>query len=135
MIVIDASALSKYLLREEGWKSVRHFLVKGVRSVGLVLKEVANAIRKQVHIFRRIDIDRAQVLYGQLKRLVEEGIIVIEDERLYLDKAVEISFKYGITVYDSLYLAQASTYGELLTSDEGQAAIADKLGIKVYHIK
>lgn len=106
-----------------------------MRSVDLVLKEVANAIRKQVHVFRRIDIDTAQVLYGQLKRLVEEGIIVIEDERLYLDKAVEISLKYGITVYDSLYLAQALTCGGILTSDRGQAEVGRKLKTKVYFVE
>ncbi|RLE83640.1 MAG: PIN domain nuclease, partial [Thermoprotei archaeon] len=52
----------------------------------------------------------------------------------YLDAALQIALDYGVTFYDSLYLAQAQKYGEFLTSDEEQADIANQLGIKVYLI-
>ena len=48
MIVVDASALAKYALREEGWEVVAGYL-KGARplySVDHLLKEVANALWK-----------------------------------------------------------------------------------------
>jgi len=43
VIVADPSALAKYLLREEGWRSVEEYLVEGC-SPGLMVVEIANAI-------------------------------------------------------------------------------------------
>lgn len=49
MIVIDASALSKYVLKEEGWEEVRRFVRerRPLYSVDHVLKECFNAIWKR----------------------------------------------------------------------------------------
>ncbi len=134
MIVIDASTLAKYLLKEEGWLSVEEYLLEGVRSVDLVVKEVANAIWKHVVVHKMVSIDIGLELYKQLKKLVEENVIVLESQEKYLDKAVEIALNYGVTIYDSLYIAQALRYEELLTSDKRQAGIARKLGVKVHRI-
>lgn len=57
--------------------------------------------------------------------LFKTKVIIIEPENEYLNKALQISLNYGITLYDSLYLAQAQEYGELLTSDEKQATSAN----------
>ncbi len=69
-----------------------------------------------------------------LKKLIDENIIILEDQWIYLDKALEIAIVYGLTIYDSLYIAQALKRGELLTSDDKQAKIADILGVKVFRV-
>lgn len=135
MIVIDASSLSKYLLKEENWREVRKYLAMGVYSVDHIIKEVSNAIWKHAILFNRITKDTATILHKQLKRMVEEEILILEPENLYVDKAFEISLNHKITFYDSIYIAQALKYGELLTSDQKQAEISKKLNIKTHHIK
>ncbi len=57
---------------------------------------------------------------------------MIEPEDAYLEAALQIALEHGTTLYDSLYLAQARRYGELLTSDGRQAEVAERLGVKVY---
>ncbi len=45
MIVVDASALAKYILREEGWEKVYTLLASDyVVTVDHALKEVLNAV-------------------------------------------------------------------------------------------
>jgi len=46
VIVIDASALTKFVLKEEGWEEVTPYLKTGATSIDLVVKEVANAVWK-----------------------------------------------------------------------------------------
>jgi predicted nucleic acid-binding protein len=46
VIVVDASALAKYLLREEGWEEVSRYVrtMRPLYSLEHVLKEVTNAV-------------------------------------------------------------------------------------------
>jgi len=135
VIVIDASSLAKYLLREEGWKSIENYLVKGVCSVDHIIKEVVNAIWRHVVVRKVMDIDVGLRLYSVLKRLVSEGVVKIESQLLYIDKAAEIAFSYGISLYDALYIAQALKHGKLLTSDRKQADVARLLGAEIYYVE
>jgi predicted nucleic acid-binding protein len=132
VIVIDASALAKYLLREEGWEEISHHIRREqVYSVDHVLKEVLNAIWKHCCLRGFINVNKAKELYECLKKLVENNVVIIEDEKLYLDKALEIALENHITVYDSLYIAQAiSRRVQLLTSDALQAKIAKRMGVE-----
>ncbi len=137
MIVIDASALSKYVLGEEGWEVVSRFIheKKPLYSVDHVLKECFNAIWKHTYLRRAMSTDVAIELAKRVQKLVETKVIVLEDEFQYLSKALELAIRNGITLYDALYVAQALRYGELLTCDEKQATVAQSLGIKVYLIQ
>jgi len=65
-------------------------------------------------------------------RLLKVGVIVLESESDYIEEALRIALREGVTLYDSLYLAQTRKLGELLTSDEKQAEVATKLNIKVH---
>ncbi len=134
MIVIDASALVKYLLHESGWEKVSFYVrnMKPLYSVDHVLKETLNALWKYSYTFNMIEKSHAILLYRKLLKVIEKGVIVIEHENNYLDKALEISLNEGITIYDSLYIAQALKYGELLTSDSMQAKKAEKYRIEVH---
>ena len=133
MIVIDASALAKYLLREQGWRTVERYLKRGVYSVDHVVKEAANAIWKHTVLHDAIDAGLALELYGVLKMLVGD-VIVLEPQERYLDEAVRIALQNKVTVYDALYIAQALSKGELLTADNQQATIARRLGVAVHEV-
>jgi len=60
---------------------------------------------------------------------------MIEHESKYLESAMKIALRHDITVYDSLYIAQAQKLGEILISDESQTNIASQLKIKVHLIR
>ena len=132
MIVADSSAIAKYLLREEGWRSVEEYLVKGVYSLDLVVVEVANAIWKHSAVRKLISADLGLRLFQQLKRLVTEGVVKLENQLKYIDSAMDIALSRRVPIYDALFIAQALRYGELLTSDRDQARVASDLGVKVY---
>ena len=136
MIVIDASALTKYLLHEEGWEAISAYIkkVRPLYSIDHLVKEVGNAIWKHCYLRRAIKLDEALKLYRALLKLVETKVIILEPEVNYIETALQIALQRGITLYDSLYLAQAQKLGELLTSDGKQAEIATKLGIRVHLI-
>lgn len=136
MIVVDASALAKYLLREEGWEEVSRYVrtMRPLYSLDHVLKEVTNAVWKDTSTRKVITSKFAMPLYGLVERLVDSQVIILENELKHLKRALEIALEHDVTVYDALYIAQAENYGEILTSDEKQGEIARKLGIKVHKI-
>ncbi len=132
MIVVDASALAKLLLREEGWRLVHRSLSREQAvTVDHALKEVLNAVWKAARlrglIPRRLALEKEALLHT----MVEKGVLRVEDERHYLRDAFRIALDTGLTVYDSLYIAQAKTHqAPLLTSDTRQAEAAASLGVK-----
>ncbi|BES80462.1 type II toxin-antitoxin system VapC family toxin [Pyrodictium abyssi] len=134
MIVIDASALAKYVLHEEGWTRVSWYIRhrRPLASVDHVLKEVGNAIWKRCRLHRAIDAETAARLYRGLRRLAETGVIQLRPEEHYLDRAMELALEHGITLYDALYIALAEEEGELLTGDTRQAEAAARIGIQVH---
>ncbi len=134
MIVIDASALTKFVLKEEGWEEVTPYLKTGAVSIDLVIKEVANAVWKK---FKQgaVSIKEAKIILQALKEIVEK-VIKIEGELNYIDEAVKIAFNRNITIYDSLYIAMAKIKGlNLLTMDENQANAAKAENIIVIILK
>jgi len=128
VIVIDASALAKFILKEEGWERVADFLKAGTISVDHVMKETVNAIWKRL-IQREISFEDAKSMFEAMKEILSKAV-VIENEMNYIDEAFEISIKRNITIYDSLYIALAKKKKlELLTSDEIQAQTASLEGV------
>jgi len=135
VIVIDASALTKYIFKEEGWGEVRKALEKGVVSVDHVVKEVANAIWKKCVVLKLEPVDVAYKRHQLLHKIIQGGVVVLESESKYLEEAFKIAFEGEMTVYDSLYIAQAlKLRAQLLTSDVRQARVAEKLSIPTRYI-
>jgi len=130
--VIDASPLVKYILHEEGWEKVSEALkhYAPLYSVDHILKEVANALWKHAYLRKMITMSLALELYSLVEKLTETRAIIIENERTYLPRALQLALQYGLTIYDSLYIAQAEKHGKLLTSDATQARVASGLGIE-----
>jgi len=123
VIVIDASILVKFILKEEGWNKIADFLKAGTISVDLVIKETVNAIWKRV-MRKEISLEEAKSMFEAVKEILNKAVI-IENEMDYIDEAFEISIRRNITVYDSLYITLAKKKKlELLTADEMQAQVA-----------
>ncbi len=81
---------------------------------------------------RLVSVEVALEKADVLRRLVEDGVIVVEDEDRYLGEAFRVALETGITVYDSLYIAQARRHhAVLVTYDAGQARAAQRLGVLV----
>jgi predicted nucleic acid-binding protein len=128
VISIDASSLAKYILREEGWEKIRKYLEDEPYSLTIALAEVSNAIWKHCMLYKRISLDDARLIFKALL-ILKDKVVLFEDVQRYLETGFEIATNYGITLYDSLYLAQALKCGSFLTSDRKQWKIARKLNI------
>jgi len=134
VIVIDASAIAKYVLKEEHWEQVRDYLTAEPRSLDLALAEVSNAIWKHQVIYRKISSSEATVLFKVLQKLGAD-VLILESFMGYLRGATEIAVKEKLTIYDALYIVQAQKYGHFVTSDDLQRKIAVKLGLNVVFIE
>ena len=129
-MVIDASALSAIILKEEGWEELldaSDFFL----SLELAVKEASNAIWKAL-VMGRISREEAKECYSILKELVSGGVLVLKDQLKYLDDAMGLAISRNITVYDALYIVMALKEGLcLLTLDQKQAQVARAEGVKV----
>lgn len=129
MIVIDASSLAKYILREERWEEIERYLAAGTCSLTLALAEVSNAIWKHQAVYSAISVEEAEIMFRALNETME--VVIYEPIGNYVGRAQKIAIEEKITIYDALYIAQAEKYGGILTSDGKQKDSAEKIGIKV----
>ena len=137
MIVIDSSALAKFLLGEDNWETVAKILKSGeeIYSADLLVVELTNVIWKHSILHKRITVDQARVLYEKLDKLVDRRVIVLKESRVYLRDTLDISCNANISIYDSLFLAMAKEFkAKLVTSDRKRYELALKLNIPAVYI-
>jgi len=133
VIVVDASALAAFILREEGWNRLARFMALTM-SVDHIAKEFYNTVWKAVYVKKILSPEDVIKIINIFKRYCEKNMI-LEPEDKYIDAALDIALKHGITVYDSLYLAQAQHNNKpLLTLDAKQKNAAKRLGIEVIEL-
>lgn len=134
MIVIDASSLVKYLLKEENWDKVGPYLRESTVSVDYLVIEAANAIWKEYIIRKQITQSRALKAFQDLTN-IKNGVLTLEQFTKYIDDAFDTANKEQISVYDAVYIAQANKRrSALLTSDKNQRDAATSIGIEVKYI-
>jgi len=125
--VVDASALAAFILREESWKSIAKHIVRCI-SVDYVVVEVSNVIWRAAYLRKLMSAEDAMKAFSILMQLVERNIALHPGVK-YLQRALEISLRHGVTVYDALYIALALEEKKpLLTLDERQREVAEALG-------
>ncbi|MCQ5341359.1 MAG: type II toxin-antitoxin system VapC family toxin, partial [Candidatus Methanomethylicia archaeon] len=74
------------------------------------------------------------VLLDDLLKL-KNTLLIVEEQDLYLNQAFRIAIENKIPIYDTLFITQAiSKQAVLITSDENQYKIAQKLNVKVLYI-
>jgi predicted nucleic acid-binding protein len=134
VFVIDSSTIAKFLLKEEGWRKVKEIIIEKPYTLDLALKEVANAIWRRTILLGNMNIEKAFVLLDDLLKL-KNTLLIVEEQDLYLNQAFRIAIENKIPIYDTLFITQAiSKQAVLITSDENQYKIAQKLNVKVLYI-
>ena len=138
MIVIDSSAFSKFLLRGENWEKVIPYLNPRLEphAVDMLIIETTSVIWKYMRKYKLITREQAIGLYEQVTKLVREEVIMLEPSEKYLQEALKIAMDYDLSIYDSLFLAQAKNLrAELITSDKRQEEVAREIGIEATYIE
>jgi predicted nucleic acid-binding protein len=109
VIVVDASALSAFVLREEGWRNLAGYLANAV-APDHVVKEVANAVWRATRTGALTE-EESRKAFSLLLRMVDRNL-VLEPELRYLGEAFRVSLTYGITVYmpSTLHWHSRETY-------------------------
>ena len=137
MIVLDASFLVKLVLEEKGSdtaeKLFKDWVIRGedIVTVDIALSESFNALWKHYTLLKDLDRNTLNEASKDLLTLWNKLSIIPTAEVVY--KALDISIKYNITIYDSLYLALTQHHkASLATFDQRQREIAIKLGLKTY---
>ncbi len=133
MIVIDASSLAKYILKEYNWRTIRKYFEGEIHSLNLALVEISNAIWKHYTLYHEFNEKEAMLAFKAMKLL--KDIVIFETFENYLEDAIKISNKYKIPIYDALYISQARKYGRIITSDKLQKDVASKMNIIVEYIE
>ena len=138
MIVIDSSAFSKFLMKEEGWEKIIPYFDPDLEphAVDMLIIETTNVIWKYMKKYKLITREQALGLYKQMRKLIEEEVVILEPSEKYLQEALKIAMDYDLPIYDSLFLAQARNLrAELITSDKRQKEVAREIGIEATYIE
>jgi len=138
VIVIDSSAFSKLLIKEENWENVARYLKPGqtICAVDILIIETANVIWKYLTLHRKITEDQALELYGKMIELTNKEVIITEKGEKFLRRALETSIQYKIPVHDSPFLAfSESLSATLITSDQKQNTAARNMGLVSIYIE
>jgi len=137
VIVIDASSLVKYLLKEDNWLGVEEWLVKDdVYTLDHAVKEILNALWKATALLKVLPVEVALEKRRLLLEMVNNNVVTLKSQDEVIDDAFLMALKHGVTVYDALYIAYADKIkASLLTSDERQAEAAEKIGVDVIFIE
>ncbi|RLG82135.1 MAG: hypothetical protein DRO40_08380 [Thermoprotei archaeon] len=137
MIILDASFLVKLVLDEEGSdiaeKLLREWIISGedIVSIDIALSESLNALWKHYALIKDLDLVALNEALKDLLTIWNKLSIIPTAE--IADKALDLSVKYNIAIYDSLYLAIAQHYkAAIATFDRRQREIALELGLKTH---
>lgn len=115
----------KIITKEPGWEKLEE-LLRGGETLDLALVEVSNAIWKKTVLLGMMKYEDSIIALKAVKELLPQLLVVHKSVDL-LQRAMEISLKEKIPIYDSLYIALAEDKGEkLITGDKKQYDIAIK---------
>jgi len=135
--VIDSSAIAKFILKEEGWRSIEKTLIDLIErpyTLDLAVKEVANAIWRRTILLRDLSVESAVRLLNHLLDL-RRKVLRVEPQDQYIVQAFMMTLENNIAIYDALFIAQAmAKKAMLVTSDKRQFDIAQKLGVEVMYM-
>ncbi len=125
MRLIDSSAIVKFFSKEPGWEKVQVYVSQSF-SIPIAILELSNALRSKV-ISGGISLEKA---LNFITQYADSAVLL--DQKKYLGSAFRISINNKITTYDSIFIAAALEENlDLISCDEEQSNVAEKLGIKV----
>jgi predicted nucleic acid-binding protein len=130
-VIIDASALSSYILEEDDIEQIRSLLIRGVLGTELVITETCNSILTAVRR-KRISEESAQKALEVLISFVDTNIKILKQDGSLLSEAYQNARENGWAIYDNIYIMLAKKLGGSLASrDPKQIEVAKKSGVKV----
>ncbi len=135
-LVVDASALVKLVLEEEGSREARRefreAFIKGweIHVPDIALPEALNALWKHHALLGDLGEEELREAVEDLLKLWRK--LELHETSCLARKAVEIAAEHRVTVYDALYLALAiEMNATLLSFDENLRRTAGKLGLPI----
>lgn len=134
-VVVDASVIAMFVLREEGWRRAAELMLDNdCFTLGHGVAEAANAVWKQAVLHGAISAEAAAEKMGVLERFSSD-VLVVEPVEAYLQAGMEIALRSCITFYDAAYIAQALRLGAGLAAlDQAQARAAEEAGVAVLRL-
>lgn len=117
MLVLDSSIYASIIVKDEFCEACKELVRQRSATLDLSFAESANVIWKHIYQLKRIPSEEADMRAGMLVKLIKYSKIYPSSD--FLPDATAIAVKYGITVYDSLFITLAKTLDvKLATTDE-----------------
>ncbi|MHB8565771.1 MAG: type II toxin-antitoxin system VapC family toxin [Nitrososphaerales archaeon] len=126
MPVVDSSVIAAFFLNEETRPAIEALLAgeSTAKVPDFAFVEVSNAIWKRNNRNEISEIDALKI-QNEIKLSLKHEIFEIVASRNLLEKALRISMKRRISVYDSLFIALTKNLrSKLFTLDERQRLVA-----------
>jgi len=137
--LVDSSVFASIIVRDEHYERAKKFLFSGVdaelATVDLAFVEVANTLWKHTYMLNRIPADAFHVLADAVESLIRSSTKRIYSSAEYLGEALDNALRFGITVYDAVYVTAALKHGcRLATFDEKLDKILKSRGLDITYI-
>jgi predicted nucleic acid-binding protein len=126
-LIVDASILSAVFLREKGSEQIRNVIESetALFAPSFWRFEVSNAVWKRKDLPMKVAKELIKTIWGFHTYTNESEEIALE--------GMDIAHKFGITFYDSFYIAMAKYFGiPLWTMDKVQAKAAVEVGVSLW---
>ncbi len=117
MLVLDSSIYASIIVKDEFYEACKELVRQRTATLDLSFAESANVIWKHIYQLKRIPSGEADMRAEMLVKLIKYSKIYLS--RDFLPESTVIAVKYGITVYDSLFITLAKTLDlKFATTDE-----------------
>lgn len=117
MLVLDSSIYASIIVKDEFHEACKELVRQRSATLDLSFAESANVIWKHIYQLKRIPSEEADMRAEMLVKLIKYSKIYPSSD--FLPEATAIAVKYGITVYDSLFITLAKTLDvKFATTDE-----------------
>jgi predicted nucleic acid-binding protein len=117
MLVLDSSIYASIIVKDEFYEACKELVRQRSATLDLSFAESANVIWKHIYQLKRIPSEEADMRAEMLVKLIKYSKIYPSSD--FLPEATTIAVKYGITVYDSLFITLAKTLDvKFATTDE-----------------
>ncbi|QXJ28592.1 Toxin 1, PIN domain [Saccharolobus shibatae B12] len=117
--------MAKFVTKEKGWEKITEIL-KDAETSDFALVEVSNVVWKKTVLTRELT-EQDAIKAVTIIRYYLPQLLILNKSIDVIERAIEISIKEKIPIYDSLYIALAERKGsKLVTGDRKQHEIAKK---------
>ncbi|QXJ34855.1 type II toxin-antitoxin system VapC family toxin [Saccharolobus shibatae] len=117
--------MAKFVTKEKGWEKITEIL-KDAETSDFALVEVSNVVWKKTVLTRELTEQDAIKAVTIIRDYLPQ-LLILNKSIDVIERAIEISMREKIPIYDSLYIALAERKGsKLVTGDRKQHEIAKK---------